>query len=70
MAEPDPKPPQTRDVREGDAETHTVARGGLINAVGNILSATNGLFLAFISWTLGAEVLGSYILADSLFFKL
>lgn len=68
------RPPLTRDPQEGLAapsrgvggtETELVARGGIVNVLGNLAGFVDPLLLLLVSHTLGTKTLGSYVLAST-----
>ncbi len=55
-----PRPP-----RPAPANDALVARGGAVNALGNVAGFIDPLFIIFVSHALGAAILGSYVLAST-----
>lgn len=54
----------THDER-GDSETRTVARGAAVTFLGNYIGVLEPVLIWFITWRLGAGVLGSYLLGTT-----
>lgn len=57
--------PESRDGSVDRAAGRKVARGGVINILGNLVALIEPLFMMTVSWLLGASTLGSYVLATT-----
>ena len=51
--------------RGDESSSPTVARGALVNLAGNVAGLLDPAFLAMVSWMLGADSLGRYVLATT-----
>ncbi|MBW2260592.1 MAG: polysaccharide biosynthesis C-terminal domain-containing protein [Deltaproteobacteria bacterium] len=53
------------DEKSVRSASRKVARGGVINILGNLVGLVDPLFMMAVSWLLGAGTLGSYVLATT-----